>query len=165
LAVGTREPRKNLAALVAAHRAAGPGRALPLVLVGPAGWGDDLPPGSGVHLLPYLPVDELRSLVAGATALVFPSRYEGFGLPGLEAMAVGTPVLANDIPVLREVLGSCGRFVDADDPEALVDALVTVSAATDSADARTARRERAASFTWARCADTTVEAYRAAGAS
>ena len=164
VAVGTREPRKNLAALVEAHRAAGDGRVLPLVLVGPAGWGDDVPPGSGVHLLPYLPADELRSLVAGATALVFPSRYEGFGLPALEAMATGTPVLANDIPVLREVLGSCGRFVDADAPEALADALITASSATDTAELRAARRERAATFTWARCADATVAAYRATGA-
>jgi glycosyltransferase involved in cell wall biosynthesis len=67
--------------------------------------------------------------------------------------------------VLREVLGPCGRFVDADDPEALADALVAASSATDTADLRAARRERAATFTWARCADATVAAYRAAGAA
>ncbi|HLM06927.1 MAG TPA: glycosyltransferase family 1 protein [Blastococcus sp.] len=160
LAVGTREPRKNLAALVAAHRAAGPDRVLPLVLVGPPGWGADVTAGAGVHLLPYLPADELRALVAGAAALVFPSRYEGFGLPALEALAAGTPVLANDIPVLREVLGDCGHYVDAADPDALVDALLRTSSATDDEDARLRRRDRAAGFTWERCAQATVEAYR-----
>jgi glycosyltransferase involved in cell wall biosynthesis len=162
LAVGTREPRKNLEALLAAHRVAGPGRALPLVLVGPAGWGPEISDAPGVHLLPYLPSEELRSLVAGATSLVFPSRYEGFGLPALEAMAAGTPVLANDIPVLREVLGDCGRFVDAEDREAFAEALVAAGARTDPPEARAARRERAASFTWARCAEATVAAYRSA---
>ena len=163
LAVGTREPRKNLAALVAAHRAADAGRVLPLVLVGPAGWGPEVTAAPGLHVLPYLPATELRGLVAGATALVFPTRYEGFGLPALEALAAGTPVIANDIPVLREVLGDCGRFVDADDRDALVAALE--SAGTDDApSARQDRRARAATFTWARCADATVAAYRAAGA-
>jgi len=160
LAVGTREPRKNLEALLAAHRVAGPGRALPLVLVGPAGWGPEITGAPDVHLLPYLPSEDLRSLVAGATTLVFPSRYEGFGLPALEAMAAGTPVLANDIPVLREVLGDCGQFVDAEDCEAFAEALVAAGTATDAPGARAARRERAASFTWARCADATVAAYR-----
>ncbi|SOD93764.1 Glycosyltransferase involved in cell wall bisynthesis [Blastococcus haudaquaticus] len=168
LAVGTREPRKNLGALVAAHRAAGTGRVPPLVLVGPAGWGPEITADPGVHVLPYLPAEELRGLVAGATALVFPSRYEGFGLPALEAMATGTPVLANDIPVLREVLGECGTFVDADDRDALVAALEAVGSGRledgDAESARAARRERARSFTWARCADATVAAYRAAGA-
>jgi glycosyltransferase involved in cell wall biosynthesis len=160
LAVGTREPRKNLAALVAAHAAAGQDRVLPLVLVGPAGWGADVAAGRGVHVLPYLPAEELRSLVAGATAVVFPSRYEGFGLPALEAMAAGTPVLANDIPVLREVLGDCGRFVDADDRDALAAALEQAGSAPDGAAERQARRDRAATFTWERCADATVAAYR-----
>ena len=164
LAVGTREPRKNLAALVAAHRAARPEGVLPLVLVGPPGWGEEVAAGDGVHLLPYLPATELRSLVAGATALVFPSRYEGFGLPALEALAAGTPVLANDIPVLREVLGDCGRFVDADDRDALAAALVAAGAAADRPEERADRQRRAASFTWARCAEATVAAYRAAGA-
>jgi glycosyltransferase involved in cell wall biosynthesis len=164
LAVGTREPRKNLAALVAAHRAAGARRVLPLVLVGPPGWGPEVTAAHGLHVLPYLPATELRGLVAGATALVFPTRYEGFGLPALEAMAAGTPVLANDIPVLREVLGDCGRFVDADDRDALVAALEAAGAEGDPPSARHARRARAATFTWTRCADTTVAAYRAAGA-
>jgi glycosyltransferase involved in cell wall biosynthesis len=161
LAVGTQEPRKNLAALVAAHRHAD-GRSLPLVLVGPPGWGKAVDASPDVVVLPYLPAEQLRALVAGARALVFPTRYEGFGLPGLEALAAGTPVVANDLPVLREVLGDCGTYVDADDPDALADALVEASGVTDSAAGRRRRRDRAATFTWARCADATVAAYERA---
>ena len=163
LAVGTREPRKNLPALLEAHRAAGRNRVLPLVLVGPPGWGEEVRGDQDVVVLPYLAGEELRPLVAGAQALVFPSRYEGFGLPALEALATGTPVLANDIPVLREVLGDCGRYVDALDREALREALVTVSAAVDGPEERRRRQSRAATFTWSRCAEATVAAYRAAG--
>ena len=162
LAVGTQEPRKNLTALVRAHEAAGPGRVLPLVVVGPAGWGDVVHASQHVVVLPYQQAEVLRSLVAGAAALVFPSVYEGFGLPVLEALAAGTRVLANDIPTLREVLGPCGRFVDATDPAALTEALVAVSGDAQGDDDRRRGRERAASFTWDACAEATVQAYRRA---
>ena len=162
LAVGTQEPRKNLTALVRAHEAAGPGRTLPLVVVGPAGWGEVVRSSRDVVVLPYQTADVLQSLVAGASTLVFPSRYEGFGLPVLEALAAGTRVLANDIPTLREVLGGCGRFVDATDPLALTEALVAVSADEAGDDERRLGRERASTFTWAACAEATVGAYRQA---
>jgi glycosyltransferase involved in cell wall biosynthesis len=164
LAVGTREPRKNLGALLAAHRAAGPD-GLPLVLVGPAGWGEVAAGQDGVLLLPYQDTADLRSLVAGAAALVFPTRYEGFGLPALEAMAAGTPVLANDIPVLREVLGDLGDYVDATDTATLAEGLLRAGVAGDDAPARERRRARAADFTWQRCATATAGAYRSATAS
>ncbi|MCZ2816406.1 glycosyltransferase family 4 protein [Modestobacter sp. VKM Ac-2984] len=162
LAVGTQEPRKNLTALVQAHAAAGRSRVLPLVVVGPAGWGDVVRPSQDVVVLPYQPAETLRSLVAGAAALVFPSLYEGFGLPVLEALAAGTRVLANDIPPLREVLGPCADLVDATDIEALSAALVAVSAAGKDEEARQRGRERAATFTWGACAEATVQAYRRA---
>ncbi|MGY1619682.1 glycosyltransferase family 4 protein [Geodermatophilus sp. SYSU D00691] len=162
LAVGTREPRKNLGMLLTAHRAAGAGGVLPLVLVGPPGWGEDVVDDRDVLLLPYQPAENLRALVAGAAALVFPTRYEGFGLPALEAMAAGTPVLASDLPVLREVLGDCGDHVDTTDPEALAEGLRRVSAAPDDEAGRRVRQARAAAFTWQRCAAATAEAYRSA---
>jgi len=165
LAVGTQEPRKNLTALVHAHAAAGRGRVSPLVIVGPAGWGEVVRASQDVVVLPYQPAEALRSLVTGASALVFPSVYEGFGLPVLEALAAGTRVLANDVPTLREVLGPCGQFVDATDHEALTEALAAVSGAAPDEDARRRGRERAASFTWAACAEATVQAYLQAAAS
>lgn len=164
LAVGTLEPRKNLRRLVDAYRilSASDAATPPLVVAGGAGWGDALDEAarSHVHLTGRLELDELRTLVAGAAALVFPSLDEGFGLPPLEALACGVPVVANDLPVTREVLGDQALFCDATDPEALAAAVVQVlSAPAGDVDSR---RARAASFTWARCAEATHTAYRRA---
>jgi glycosyltransferase involved in cell wall biosynthesis len=166
LAVGTLEPRKNLRALVAAYAGLVAGRAdvPPLVIAGGAGWGDALDlraiPDDRVILTGHLALSDLRSLVAGATALAFPSIDEGFGLPPLEALACGVPVVANDLPVTREVLGDQGDFCDATDPQALADALLV--ALTDPHGNPDARRARAAQFTWARCAKATHTAYERA---
>jgi glycosyltransferase involved in cell wall biosynthesis len=128
LFVGSREPRKNLRTLLAAYRellaAAAPP---PLVLVGPPGWGDEpdlasLPAGS-VHTPGYLGDGEMPRVFAGAAALAYPSWYEGFGLPALEALACGTPVVAADVPALREVLGDQAELVDPGDAGALASAL------------------------------------------
>lgn len=168
LAVGTLEPRKNLGTLIAAMRRVAPDHDLPpLVLVGPKGWGpalelDALPPGS-VLLTDYVDDVTLRRLVAGARCLAFPSKYEGFGLPPLEALACGVPVVASDLPVTREVLGPHATFVQPGDVDALAEALVqTLGNAERDATASAARREWARAWTWNRCAETTVEAYRLA---
>lgn len=166
LAVGTLEPRKNLSALVAAYSLLGAEQTEvpPLVLVGDAGWGPDLDVGAlgpdRIVRPGRLPYDDLRSVVAGASALVFPSIDEGFGLPPLEALACGVPVVANEIPVLREVLGDQAIFCDANDPEGFAAALLTALRAPvgDSS----SRRARAEMFTWARCAASTRAAYVAA---
>lgn len=101
------DPRKRVAALAAAPRE------LPLVLVGPAHlWAHELP---GVILTGEVDDDDLAALYSGARALVFPSDDEGFGLPPVEALACGTPVVASDVPVLREVLGDRATFVAPDD--------------------------------------------------
>jgi glycosyltransferase involved in cell wall biosynthesis len=166
LAVGNLEPRKNLPDLVAAHRriaAADPGTP-PLVLVGPAGWGEPLAAGPDVVFAGYQRGERLRRLVAGAAVLAFPSRREGFGLPPLEALACGVPVVASDLPVTREVLGDAATFVPVGDVDALADALATALAAGTGAGtpASAARRERARVFTWERCARATLAAYREA---
>jgi glycosyltransferase involved in cell wall biosynthesis len=162
LAVGTIEPRKGLPRLLEAYREL---RSMlpdapPLVVVGSRGWGealqlDRLPPGS-VVLTGFLEDAELRGVVAGARALIFPSLYEGFGLPPLEALACGVPVVATDLPVTREVLRGQARFVGpADDlTQALVEA-VEGRLPGDPA----GRRAHARGFTWARCARATREAY------
>ncbi len=163
LFVGSAEPRKRLPDLVAAHRvaAAASEAVAGLVLAGPSGWGAAVDT-AGALRTGYLEPHTLRSLVAGATALVLPSQYEGFGLPLLEAMACGTPVVATDIPVHREVTGGLGRLVPVGDVEALAAALVSVSEDPPDAEATRRRRDWAAAWTWTRCAALTLAAYRRA---
>lgn len=166
LAVGTLEPRKNLPHLVAAYqrfKAADPG-APSLVLVGGAGWGEavdvsGLPSGS-VVFTGHLPWDQLQRVVAGATLLAFPSLDEGFGLPPLEALACGVPVLASDLPVTREVLGDQALYAPAKDLDAWVEGLR--SGLSSPAGTPESRKARAGTFTWDRCAEATRTAYRMA---
>jgi alpha-1,3-rhamnosyl/mannosyltransferase len=121
LAVGTIEPRKNLPTLIRAYSAlpAAFRRRYPLAVVGAAGWknaaihalAEPLVHEGTVRFLGYVPEDELPWLYRGAMMLLFPSWYEGFGMPVIEAMACGTPVVASDIPVLRETGGDAAMFV------------------------------------------------------
>jgi len=130
LFVGRREARKNLGALLQAMAeiAAG-GEDVSLIIAGPEapGWEDvwSAAPEAArqrTRLLPHVPIDELVYLYAGASALVMPSLWEGFGFPALEAMAMGTPVVASRAGSLPEILGDAALYVDPDDPGTLVDA-------------------------------------------
>ena len=162
LAVGTLEPRKNLAALLQAWRAAGLEAAgWRLVLAGPKGWGPELPETAGVILTGWVGDETLPGLLAGASIFLYPSRYEGFGLPPLEAMAAGVPVLAGRYSAADEVLGDGALKVDPDDTDAIGEALLRL--AGDDGLRRSlafAGRARAASFTWSAAAKATIEAYR-----
>jgi glycosyltransferase involved in cell wall biosynthesis len=162
--VGTREPRKNLQTLLAAY-ALRPDLP-PLVLPGPPGWGPELDlagvPAESVITPGYLDQPTLQRTVAGARALVLPSLYEGFGLPPLEAFACGTPVVASDIPVIREVTGGHARLVPPRDPEALADGLTQTLARPNDPELVEGRRRHARQWTWQRCAATTRAAYRLA---
>lgn len=162
LFLGTREPRKNLATILEAQRGAvAAGARRQLVLVGPRGWGEDSP-GPRTVVLGHQPAARVRSLVAGARALLMPSLYEGFGLPVLEAMAARTPVIASDIPVFREVAGGHAFLVPPQDVDAWSEALVGgISMTLDTARAEAAR-VWAQRFTWGRCADATVDLYERA---
>ena len=126
LCVGWADPRKDVATAVAAHlRIVGetPHR---LVVVGRphSNFGPvHIPDAPTVQVIGYLPNEDLRSLLTGAAALVFPSRYEGFGLPPVEALACGVPALVSDIPVLHESTGDAARFVRPGDVEAWASAM------------------------------------------
>jgi glycosyltransferase involved in cell wall biosynthesis len=167
LFVGTIEPRKNLAGVVGAM-----GKItqddVDLVLVGPDGWNEDLGAlvaaleGTGVrvHRLGFQPPDALGPLFAGAAVFCFPSLREGFGLPVLEAMAHGTPVVTSGVSATAEVAGSAALLVDPLDTDEIAAALDRILGDTAlAADLRTRGRARAAEFTWARTAELTVAAY------
>jgi glycosyltransferase involved in cell wall biosynthesis len=126
LHVGWADPRKDAALLVAAHLAVGPGHPHDLVLVGsphPNLAPVELPDQPSVRILAHVDDVELRALMTGAAAFAYPSRYEGFGLPPLEAMACGTPALVSDIPALRESAGEGATFLPAGDLEAWVEGI------------------------------------------
>lgn len=161
LAVGTLEPRKGietlLAALVAPHAPD-----LPVVLVGQPGWGRVDPAAlarrygldpARVHSLGRIPDQELAVVLHGAAVLAAPSLAEGFGLPVLEAMAAGVPVVHSDAPALVEVAGGAGVTVPRGDPGALAAALRAVVSDPGAARAMSAAgRGRAQRYSWERTA-------------
>ncbi|WP_258726390.1 glycosyltransferase [Cellulomonas sp. NS3] len=162
--VGSLDPRKNLRVLLEAHARlrADDTDAPDLVLAGPAGRDTSLAGRPGVHLTGWLPDADLRTLVAGARALVLPSLDEGFGLPVVEALAAGRPVVTSRAPALLEVGGRHARTAPAEDADALADALGAVLRDADDDASRRERRAWAERFSWSRCADLTVDAYLAA---
>jgi glycosyltransferase involved in cell wall biosynthesis len=164
LSVGTAEPRKNLRTLVEAFDPLG--RAgLDLVLVGPDGWQEDLqsvidPLGERARPLGFVAEGELATLYAGASAFAYPSSWEGFGLPVLEAMAYGTPVVTSAGTACAEVAGDAALLVDPKDPAALGAALTRLLEDGELADRlRRDGRLRAARYTWERTAELTAAAY------
>jgi glycosyltransferase involved in cell wall biosynthesis len=161
LAVGTVEPRKGLDVLIRAmSRPYAPD--LPLVVVGPRGWGHvDLVelatehgfPAKRLHVLGRIDDENLSAVLRRATVLAVPSRAEGFGLPVLEAMAVGTPVVHTDVPALVEVAGGTGLIVPRGDVNTLALALREVVNESVATAERVAQGQlRANAFTWEQAA-------------
>ena len=173
LAVGTLEPRKNLGLLLEAFSRlpASLRKRCPLVIAGMKGWGEEgwmraLPSmvqSGDVIYNGYLPRKEQAALVAGAKALVYPSLYEGFGLPLVEAMQCGVPVIASNASCLPEVLGGAGVLVDPNDPGSLKDRLLELM---DDKDLATRLGEkslkRSQDFSWKKCAQETLSVYKRA---
>jgi len=159
LFVGTPEPRKNLSRLISAMtilRARG--RRETLVIVGAGGWGDEVPEGLGVQQAGRVSDEELHTLYANASCLALPSLHEGFGLPALEAMAAGTPVVAGNSGALPEVTAGAAILVDPLNPLAIADG---IEEAIDERDRLVPLgRSRAKEFTWERTAALTAKVYR-----
>lgn len=171
LYVGTIEPRKNLTRLVTAFAQAQ--RHYPdleLVLVGQLGWKyasllkaiEDLDLGRAVRRLGYVPNADLPALYNLARALAFPSLYEGFGLPVVEAMACGTPVLTSNGSSLAEIAEGASWLIDPLEVEAIADGLLRLAADDElHARLRLAGLTRATKFSWERAARETVQVYDA----
>lgn len=162
LFAGTIEPRKNLPGLVAAMRSLPD---VPLVVAGADGWGDarpDIPATSGVHpavhFVGFVPPADLWALFRAAAVFAYPSFQEGFGLPILEAMAHGTPVVTSRGSSTEEVAAGAAILADPHDPESIAAAVTRALAERDLWSARS--RARAAACTWDATIDATVAAYR-----
>jgi glycosyltransferase involved in cell wall biosynthesis len=168
LHVGTLQPRKNLGLLMEAWdymrgRMDSPPQ---LLLAGRKGWlYDELFSTvrsrgleSLVKFTDYVEQDDLPALYSGAEALVFPSLYEGFGLPPLEAMSCGTPVLASNATSLPEVVGAAGILLGPQDPIPWAEAVMKIMQEPNLRRSLSAKGlERAAHFTWERCAVQTMQ--------
>lgn len=167
LFVGTVEPRKNLAAVVAAM-AELDGRGIDLALVGPDGWNEDLQARLSpldatsvrVRRLGFVPQADLAPLYAGCVAFCYPSLREGFGLPVLDAMAHGAPVVTSAGTATAEVAGDAALLVDPTDHAAVGAALLRLVDQPELAERlRAAGQERARLFTWDRTAELTAAVY------
>ncbi len=171
LALGTLEPRKNLQLALSAFEQLPLvlQQRFPVVMVGMRGWNNDalerrlapLVQSGRIRQLGYLSRQDLVKVVAGARCMVYPSVYEGFGLPPLESMACGVPVITSNVSSLPEVVGDAGLQVSPEDDKGLKEAMQSV---LEDADLHTRLSNdswmRSQQFTWMRCAHQTREVYR-----
>ena len=167
--VGALEPRKNLPVLIEAYAKIAPDFPdIPLVIAGRKGWMYDeifkkvtfLKLEEKVRFLGYVPESDLIGLYNGTQVFVYPSRYEGFGLPVLEAMHCGAPVITTRISSMPEVAGEAALLVEPDDVEALSTALREILTKDGLARELSQRGlARAKNFSWERCAQETLSVY------
>ena len=174
LTVGTIEPRKNLQLLVRAFEqvaAARPESGIQLVIAGGRGWlsgplfsaVDKSPVRNRIVLTDYLHDEDLCALYSACRIFVYPSLYEGFGLPPLEAMACGAIVIVSNIPALVETTGQAARLVDPRDPADLARSIMDLLADEDERHRLSiAGRQRASEFSWEKTARKTLEVYEEA---
>ncbi|EGI77322.1 group 1 glycosyl transferase [Hylemonella gracilis ATCC 19624] len=177
LAVGTLEPRKNLGVALRAYMnlPSALRHRFPLVLAGMKGWSTGmleqqmapLLQTGEIRLLGYVPRAELAAIIAGAAALVYPSIYEGFGLPPLEAMRCGVPVIASNVSSIPEVVGRNGSgggiLIDPQDVDGFQQAMSMMLTASDvRADLANNALAYSKQFSWERTVTETMAAYRLA---
>ena len=173
LYLGTLEPRKNLQGLLAAYALLPQPfrREFPLVIAGQSGWQEHrfrrtIARFEAEHCLKclgYVAQEDVPGLLRAAEALCFPSLYEGFGLPPLEAAACGTAVICSHASSLPEVMGEAAEYVNPEDPESIAEGILHVL--QDDSYRRSLARggpAQAAAFTWERCGTATLKAYREA---
>ena len=171
LYLGTIEPRKNLERLIEAYRILlDKDINVPsLVMAGGKGWLNsgiyqkvtELHLEDKVKFTKYIPDEDMCPLINGATAFVFPSIYEGFGMPPLEAMACGVPVISSGAASLPEVVGDCAVIVDAYSPQSICDGMYKIySDEKLRADLKKRGPERAARFTWEQSASALHDIYK-----
>lgn len=176
LFVGVLQPRKNLPRLISAFRAARQRAGFPhrLVVAGKIGWKaaaimvamEQAQAAGDVQYVGYVPDADLPALYCGAAAFLFPTLYEGFGLPVLEALACGVPTMTSNVSALPEVAGDAALLADPMDEAALTDAIIALlTDASLRARLTAAGPARAHQFTWERTAQLTLECYQKAAAS
>lgn len=175
LSVGTAEPRKDLCGLVEAFcHLANDHDDVDLVIAGPKGWGsaqlDDTISSSGfssrIFRTGWVDDGALATMITGASVLAYPSLYEGFGFPPLQAMSLGTPVVATASGSIPEILDGAALLVDRRDPEALASALARVLDSKEQSDHLVDRGFlRSAEFSWTKCGEGLESLYHDAAAS
>lgn len=160
ISVGTLEPRKNLKRVIEAFsiNAQRTSFNVQLVIAGRAGWGEDLPQLNNVKLLGLAPDEDLPGLYAGSSGLIYPSLYEGFGLPVLEAMTVGCPVLTSDRGSLAEVAGGAAISVDPENTESIVWGIESLIKDREKLIAKGFKRSLG--FSWEKTAQETLSIYK-----
>ena len=171
ITVGTLEPRKNIKLVLSAYQklSATIRNSYPLVVVGMKGWFTDeieaqmapLLSTGQIRLLGYVPSNDLASLVASAKALIYPSIYEGFGLPPLEAMACGTPVICSNTSSLPEVVGNAALLVSPSDVQGMCNSIEKLVESPElTADLSAKGLIQASLFSWSECANKTAMVYK-----
>ncbi len=173
LSLCTLEPRKNLSFLIHCFSEiinSNLNLDINLVLVGVSGWknsdifksaSENPKLKSRIIFTGYVPDEDLSAIYSGATVFVYPSLYEGFGLPPLEAMQCGTPVITSNISSLPEVVGNAGIIIDPTQEDDLCDALLKVINDSTLRESLSQKGiQRASQFSWEKCAEETVTVYR-----
>ena len=167
LFVGTLEPRKGIEALITAYEQWGDKEKPPLVLIGKQGWGT-LPHLAralrgeikGIFYPGYSEQEDLPILLSNAQLFIYPSLYEGFGMPVLEAMACGTPVVCGNCPSFYEIGGDLLTYCDPRDPETIRETLIHTLASPPSNETRQKAVQRTKSFTWENTAHKIAEVVK-----
>lgn len=163
LCLGTREPRKNLARVIQAFTdyQSTNHSDFQLAIAGKYGWGDDVStPTAAIKILGYVPTADLPPLLAGAQALVYPSLYEGFGLPVADAFALGTPVITSNNGVLKEIANKSALLVDPLSPAALTAAFKELSNQAQYRHYAKLSQSQSSKFSWVTTAKQTLKIYQ-----